>query len=188
LAVLAALLLNNVAFDDSIKRLQAIKPVSGRMELIVADNKPTIIVDYAHTPQGLAAACNAVKQHFSGELWCVFGCGGNRDREKRPLMAQAAERCADHIIVTSDNPRHEDPQAIIEQIVNGLAEPGITRTYVDRREAIMHAITRAGADDVILIAGKGHESCQIVGDKYIVFDDRDVARALLEQRDSGVNE
>jgi len=187
LAVLATLLLNNVAFDEAIKCLQAITPVAGRMELIVAENKPTVIVDYAHTPQGIAAACNAVKQHFSAGLWCVFGCGGDRDRNKRPLMAQAAERYADHIIVTSDNPRHEDPQAIIEQIVNGLAEPDAAMSYVDRREAIAHAVAQAGADDVILIAGKGHESCQIVGDKYIVFDDRDVARALLDVRDTGVS-
>lgn len=187
LAVLATLLLNNVAFDESIKCLQAITPVAGRMELIVADNKPTVIVDYAHTPQGIAAACNAVKQHFGAGLWCVFGCGGDRDREKRPLMAQAVERYADHIIVTSDNPRHEDPQLIIEQIVNGLAEPDAAWTNVDRREAIGYAVTHATPDDVILIAGKGHESCQIVGDKYIVFDDRDVARALLDARDAGVN-
>jgi UDP-N-acetylmuramoyl-L-alanyl-D-glutamate--2,6-diaminopimelate ligase len=187
LAVLATLLLNNVAFDESIKRLQAIAPVAGRMELIVAENKPTVIVDYAHTPQGIAAACNAVKQHFSAELWCVFGCGGDRDREKRPLMAQAAERYADHIIVTSDNPRHEEPRLIIEQIVNGLSKPDAAGSYVDRREAIAHAVAHATADDVILIAGKGHESCQIVGDKYIVFDDRDVARALLDARGTGVN-
>jgi UDP-N-acetylmuramoyl-L-alanyl-D-glutamate--2,6-diaminopimelate ligase len=187
LAVLATLLLNNVAFDESIRRLQAITPVAGRMELIVADNKPAVIVDYAHTPQGIAAACNAVKQHFGAGLWCVFGCGGDRDREKRPLMAQAVERYADHIVVTSDNPRHEDPQLIIEQIVNGLAEPDAAVTYVDRRQAIAHAVAHATPDDVILIAGKGHESCQIVGDKYIVFDDRDVARALLDARGTGVN-
>jgi len=187
LAVLATLLLNNVAFDESIKRLQAITPVAGRMELIIAENKPAVIVDYAHTPQGVAAACNAVKQHFSAGLWCVFGCGGDRDREKRPLMAQAVERYADHIIVTSDNPRHEDPRLIIEQIVNGLAEPDAAMTYVDRREAIAHAVAHATPDEVILIAGKGHESCQIVGDKYIVFDDRDVARALLDARDTGMN-
>jgi UDP-N-acetylmuramoyl-L-alanyl-D-glutamate--2,6-diaminopimelate ligase len=187
LAVLATLLLNNVAFDESIKRLQAIVPVAGRMELIVAENKPTIIVDYAHTPQGIAEACNAVKQHFNAELWCVFGCGGDRDREKRPLMAQAAERHADHVIVTSDNPRHEDPQLIIEQIIDGLAKPDAAVAYVDRREAIADAVARAKAEDVILIAGKGHESCQIIGDKYIVFDDCDVARALLDARDTGVN-
>ncbi len=188
LAVLATLLLNNMAFDESIKCLSALRPVAGRMELVVVNNKPTVIVDYAHTPQGMAAACNAVKRHFSGELWCVFGCGGDRDREKRPLMAQAAERYADHIIVTSDNPRHEDPQLIIEQIVGGLAEPDLAGTCIDRREAIAQAISAAAAGDVILIAGKGHESCQIVGDTYIAFDDRDVARALLEQTGAGVNE
>jgi UDP-N-acetylmuramoyl-L-alanyl-D-glutamate--2,6-diaminopimelate ligase len=187
LAVLATLLLNNVAFDEAIKRLQAITPVAGRMELITAENKPTVIVDYAHTPQGIAAACDAVRQHFNAELWCVFGCGGDRDREKRPLMAQAVERYADHIIVTSDNPRHEDPQLIIEQIIDGLTEPDAASTYVDRREAIAYAVAHATADDVILLAGKGHESCQIVGDKYMVFDDRDVARALLDARDTGMN-
>jgi len=188
LAVLATLLLNNTAFDESIKCLSALRPVAGRMELVIVNNKPTVIVDYAHTPQGIAAACNAVKRHFSGELWCVFGCGGDRDREKRPLMAQAAERYSDHIIVTSDNPRHEDPQLIIKQVVDGLAEPDSASTCIDRREAIAQAISAAAAGDVILIAGKGHESCQIVGDTYIAFDDRDVARALLEQAGSGVNE
>ena len=187
LAVLATLLLNNVAFDEAVKRLQAITPVAGRMELITAKNKPTVIVDYAHTPQGMAASCDAVRQHFNAELWCVFGCGGDRDREKRPLMAQAVERYADHIIVTSDNPRHEDPQLIIEQIIDGLAEPDAVWTYVDRREAIAYAVAHATADDVILLAGKGHESCQIVGDKYMVFDDRDVARAVLDARDTGVS-
>jgi UDP-N-acetylmuramoyl-L-alanyl-D-glutamate--2,6-diaminopimelate ligase len=102
-------------------------------------------------------------------------------------MAQAAERHADHVIVTSDNPRHEDPQLIIEQIIDGLAKPDAAVAYVDRREAIADAVARAKAEDVILIAGKGHESCQIIGDKYIVFDDCDVARALLDARDTGVN-
>lgn len=188
LAVLATLLLNNVTFEESLKRLHAIRPVAGRMELIIAENAPTVIVDYAHTPQGIAAACNAAKLHFSSKLWCVFGCGGDRDREKRPLMAQAAERFADSIIVTSDNPRHEDPQEIIEQIISGFTKVDIVTSYVDRREAIAHAIKHASADDVILIAGKGHESCQIVGDTYIGFDDRDVARALLEERNAGVDE
>ncbi len=188
LAVLATLLLNNVAFEESLKRLQAIKPVAGRMELIVGDHRPTVIVDYAHTPQGMAAACNAARLHFSGELWCVFGCGGDRDREKRPLMAQSAERVADHIIVTSDNPRHEDPQAIIEQITSGFARPESVKSYVDRREAIAYAISQAAAEDVILVAGKGHESCQIIGDKYIGFDDRDVTRALFKDHGAGVDE
>ncbi len=186
LAVLATLLLNKVTLDESLVRIQAIRPVDGRMELIEADNKPTVMVDYAHTPQGIAAACDAARQHFSGKLWCVFGCGGDRDREKRPLMAQAAEHFADHIIVTSDNPRHEDPQGIIEQIVSGFDRPDAVRTDSDRREAIAYAITQAAAEDIILIAGKGHESYQIVGDSHIDFDDRKVARELLDVRDNGV--
>jgi len=185
LAVLATLLLNDIDLEEALKRLGSIKPVAGRMELIEAANRPTVVVDYAHTPQGLIAACQAAKQHFSGELWCVFGCGGDRDREKRPLMAQAAEQYADHVIVTSDNPRHEEPQAIIGQIVNGFERPAAVSTLVDRGEAIAFAVTRAADDAVILIAGKGHESCQIVGDSCIDFDDRKVARELLELRDRG---
>lgn len=187
LAVLATLLVNDVAFDESLKRVQAMTPVAGRMELIEAENKPTVIVDYAHTPQGLAAACEAVKQHFSGKLWCVFGCGGDRDRDKRPLMAQAAERFSDHVIVTSDNPRHEDPDQIISQILNGFDRREQVQSCVDRRQAIARALSQAAADDVILLAGKGHESCQIVGDQRIEFDDRSVARELLGELKSGVS-
>lgn len=185
LAVLATLLLNRIGLEESLKRLHSIKPVTGRMELIEAGNGPTVIVDYAHTPQGLVAACEAARQHFSGELWCVFGCGGDRDREKRPLMAQAVEQSADHVIVTSDNPRHEEPQTIIDQVVGGFAQPVRVNTRVDRREAIAFAITQAAADDVILIAGKGHETCQIIGDSKVDFDDRKVARELLALRHRG---
>lgn len=188
LAVLATLLLNNVAFDQALRRLQALKPVAGRMELVEGGDALTVVVDYAHTPQGIAAACQAARRHFDGELWCVFGCGGDRDREKRPLMARSAERVADHIVVTSDNPRHEDPGAIIEEVVSGFSDPQPVVSRVDRREAIDYAITHAAAGDVILIAGKGHESCQIIGDRYVGFDDRDVARVLLKQRRGGVSE
>ena len=188
LAVLATLLLNNVAFEEALKRLQSIRPVAGRMELIAEAGMPTVIVDYAHTPQGIAAACDAARLHFDGELWCVFGCGGDRDREKRPLMARAAEQIADHIIVTSDNPRHEDPQHIIDDIVAGFTNPEVVHSQVDRREAIAFAVAHAQQQDVILVAGKGHETCQIIGSKYIGFDDRDVARALLKARAAGVSE
>jgi len=188
LAVLATLLLNNIGLESALKCLRAIRPVAGRMELIESENRPTIIVDYAHTPQGLAAACKAVKQHFDGKLWCVFGCGGDRDREKRPLMARAAEQFADHVVVTSDNPRREDPQKIIAQIVSGFARPDTVDSFIDRRQAILHAITQAGTEDVILIAGKGHESCQFVGDECIAFDDRNVARELLDGSNAGARE
>jgi UDP-N-acetylmuramoyl-L-alanyl-D-glutamate--2,6-diaminopimelate ligase len=185
LAVLATLLVNHVSLKQALERLHSIRPVAGRMELIEAASGPTVIVDYAHTPQGLVAACQAARQHFTGELWCVFGCGGDRDRDKRPLMAQAAEQVADHVIVTSDNPRHEDPQAIIEQIVNGFARPAVVATSVERREAIAYAIAQAADEDVILLAGKGHETCQLVGDRCIDFDDRKVVRELLSAADTG---
>ena len=187
LAVLATLLLNNVPFEEALKRLSALRPVSGRMELVIADAMPTVVVDYAHTPQGIEAACKAVKLHFSGKLWCVFGCGGDRDSGKRPLMAQAAEAYADQVVVTSDNPRHEDPQSIIDQVVSGFARPHAVTTYVDRAAAIEHAIMHAAADDVVLIAGKGHESCQIIGDRYIAFSDHDAARSVFTAQAAGEN-
>lgn len=188
LAVLTVLLINNIEFEDALKRIHTIKPVIGRMECIKADAGPTIIVDFAHTPQALSAACNAVKQHYKGELWCVFGCGGDRDREKRPRMAQAVEQVADHVIVTSDNPRSENPQAIIDDVMHGFGPSAKATTIIDRREAISQAITEAAEDDVILLAGKGHESYQIIGDKYLDFDDRKVARALLASYRSGVRQ
>ncbi len=189
LAVLATLLTHNLPFDQALKRLQALRPVAGRMELIGdGADAPTVIVDYAHTPQGIAAACQAARLHFDGALWCVFGCGGDRDREKRPLMARSAERVADHVVVTSDNPRHEDPRAIIDEILGGFSRPQSVVVREDRREAIEHAIAHAAAGDVILVAGKGHEACQIIGDRYVAFDDRDVARALLKQRRAGAGE
>ncbi|MGB5276105.1 MAG: UDP-N-acetylmuramoyl-L-alanyl-D-glutamate--2,6-diaminopimelate ligase [Gammaproteobacteria bacterium] len=186
LAALATLLLNNIALQEALTRLEAIRPVPGRMELIETKNRPTVIVDYAHTPQGVAAACKAAKQHFNGQLWCVFGCGGDRDRDKRPLMAMAAEKYADRVIVTSDNPRYEDPQTIIQQIVAGFAHPEAVACYIDRRDAMLHAITQAATEDVVLIVGKGHESVQIIADERVDFDDRVVARELLENGAVGV--
>ena len=179
LAVLATLLVSNVPFDEAINRLSSIHPVAGRMEEIVVSGKPAVIVDFAHTPKGLESACKAVKEHFQGRLWCVFGCGGDRDQGKRPLMAEAVEQYADSIIVTSDNPRHEDPQKIIDEIVQGFGDKDDVKIIVDRREAIAYAISHADENDVVLLAGKGNESSQIVGDTYIALDDRLVARECL---------
>lgn len=183
LAVIAVLLLNNRSLDAALQCVQALPPVHGRMEQIrAAGHKPTAIVDYAHTPQGLRAACLAAREHFSGEVWCVFGCGGDRDRAKRPQMAAVAEQLADHVIVTSDNPRHEPPQQIFNDIMAGFDDPSRVTLIADRREAIAHAINAATADAVILLAGKGHEAVQIVGDNCIEFDDCAVARELLGAR------
>jgi UDP-N-acetylmuramoyl-L-alanyl-D-glutamate--2,6-diaminopimelate ligase len=188
LAVLATLLLNNMSLKQALDRLRDISPVTGRMELIEIENRPTVIVDYAHTPQGIVAACKAAKLHFDGQLWFVFGCGGDRDRDKRPKMAQVAEKYADHVIVTSDNPRFEDPQAIIDQVLEGFTHADAVSCYLDRREAISYAIANAATEDVILIVGKGHESVQIIENERIAFDDRAVACELLENSAHGAGQ
>lgn len=182
LAVMSALLVSGVDFEDACKRIQGIRPVSGRMQIVddAGEDQPSIIIDYAHTPQALEAACSSVRMHFKSKLWCVFGCGGDRDTGKRPLMAKAAEQYADRLIVTSDNPRHEDPAKIIEQVVSGFSEPDRYMVEPDRRLAIRHAISMAAPEDVVLIAGKGHESSQIIGDVHIAFNDYRVALEVME--------
>ena len=186
LAVLATLLVSQFTFDKAIASLQEVRSVDGRVEIIAEEDKPVVIVDYAHTEQGLNAVCASLREHYQGKMWCVFGCGGDRDRTKRPLMAQAAEKYADKIIVTTDNPRHEDPQAIIDEVMTGFSSMENVEAILDRRQAIDIAITNAQPGDVVLLAGKGHETSQIVGDVHIAFDDRRVAREFLSARDSGV--
>ena len=185
LAVLATLLVTHSGFDAAAESLRNIRPVNGRMEVIAEPGKPVVVVDYAHTEQGLESVCKAVREHFSGDMWCVFGCGGDRDRGKRPRMAQAAERYADRIIVTSDNPRHEDPMQIIAEIMAGFSQGDKVEQVADRRAAIEIAITNAAPGDVVLLAGKGHETSQVVGDVHIAFDDRRVAREFLAARNGG---
>ena len=186
LAVLATLLVSRLSFDDAVSSLAAVHPVDGRVEIISEDDKPVVVVDYAHTEQGLAAVCQSVRDHFSGDLWCVFGCGGDRDRSKRALMAKVAEQYADKVIVTTDNPRHEDPQKIVDEVMAGFSSVENVEAVLDRRQAIDIAITNAQPEDVVLLAGKGHETSQIVGDVHIAFDDRRVAREFLSARDGGV--
>ena len=182
LAVLSTLLVSQFSFEKAIKSLSAIHSVDGRVEIIAEDDKPVVVVDYAHTEQGLSAVCQSMRDHFSGDVWCVFGCGGDRDRSKRPLMAKVAEKYADKIIVTTDNPRHEDPQSIIDEVLTGFLSLENVEAILDRRQAIDIAISNAQPGDVVLLAGKGHETSQIVGDVHIAFDDRRVARELLAAR------
>jgi UDP-N-acetylmuramoyl-L-alanyl-D-glutamate--2,6-diaminopimelate ligase len=179
LAALATLLVSNMSFEEAIKRLHSLHPVVGRMEAIKVKEKPTVIVDYAHTPNALEVVCKTVGDHFQGDLWCVFGCGGDRDNSKRPLMASAAEQFCDRIIVTSDNPRHEDPQKIIDQIMRGFADQDVAKVIVDRKQAIEYAINNANENDVVLLTGKGHECSQVIGDSHIAFSDSHVARQCL---------
>ena len=168
--------------------------VPGRLERVDSGEGPAVFVDYAHTDQALSNVLGALRELTPGRLLVVFGCGGDRDRGKRPLMGKAVAAGADLAVVTSDNPRTEDPQSIIEQILPGLEgwspvarlEDGQKNSYVqqaDRREAIRLAVAAARDDDVVLIAGKGHETYQIVGTTRHDFDDREVARAALKERE-----
>lgn len=179
LAALAALLASGLALDDAVHRLSKVTTVPGRMEMFSASGKARAVVDFAHTPAALEAALKALRPHCAGDLVCVFGAGGDRDAGKRPQMGAVAERYADRVIVTSDNPRHEEPKDIMAQILAGMAQPQHAEQIEDRGTAIRTALSAAGADDIVLIAGKGHEETQQLGDLKIAFSDRDyVARCL----------
>ncbi len=160
--------------------LSRLSPVDGRMNRIEGDGKaPLVVVDYAHTPDALEQALASLRAHTRGRLFCVFGCGGERDAGKRPQMGAIAERLADVVIVTDDNPRREDGDAIVADIMAGFAEPARVMVQRDRAAAIAQAITQAGSDDVVLIAGKGHEPYQEINGVRQPFDDADTARVLL---------
>lgn len=159
--------------------IAALEPVPGRMEPVRAESRPLALIDYAHTPDALDRALLSARELGHGLLWCVFGCGGDRDREKRPLMGRIAERLADHVILTDDNPRHENSLAIIRDIQSGMRHPLASLVIQDRGRAIAHALESAAAVDVVLIAGKGHEQEQIVGDQRLPCDDRQSAREAL---------
>jgi UDP-N-acetylmuramoyl-L-alanyl-D-glutamate--2,6-diaminopimelate ligase len=180
LAVLAMLLLMEIPFDVALARLSRLHAVPGRMERFGGGaGQPLVIVDYAHTPDALMQVLQTLRLHCAGSLWCVFGCGGDRDRGKRPLMGAVAERCADRVIVTSDNPRREDPQVIIDQILTGIRQVQAVARIPDRAQAIRQAVTGAQSGDIVLIAGKGHEDYQQVGDERLPFSDREQVQRLL---------
>ena len=163
--------------------LSQLSPVDGRMNRMGGDaGLPLVVVDYAHTPDALEQALASLRAHTVGKLACVFGCGGERDRGKRPQMAAIAERLADVVIVTDDNPRNEDGDAIVADIVAGFADASRVTVQRDRAAAIARAIAGAGADDVVLVAGKGHEPYQDVGGVKHPFEDAAVARDALRAR------
>lgn len=184
LAALGALLASGMGFDAAVARLSQVQPVPGRMQGHGgADNEPLVVVDYAHTPNALEQALEGLRVHSKGKLWCVFGCGGDRDRSKRPLMAKIAERLADHVIVTTDNPRTENPDLIIADILAGFDNDGAVTFVADRAQAITRAVISAAAEDVVLVAGKGHETYQIIGEERLPFDDAaEVEKALAQRR------
>lgn len=168
------------AANDASASLKFITSVPGRIEQFSGANKPTAIVDYAHTPQALAAVIAAVRHHCDGDLWVVFGCGGDRDPGKRGPMGLASEQ-ADHIVVTDDNPRTEQSQAILDQIVSGMDNPERAIVISDRGSAIAHALSGAASNDLVLIAGKGHEDYQIVGTEKRDFSDRDTVQRFMQE-------
>lgn len=183
LAAAAVLLVSGIPFEQVLARLGATRTVPGRMERVGdAPGGPLLVVDYAHTPQALEHVLAALRAHCTGALWCVFGAGGERDRGKRPLMGAVAERLADFIVVTDDNPRHEDATQIVVDILAGMADPDAVYVERDRAKAIGLAIERARPGDVVLVAGKGHEDYQQVGDRRLPFNDREQVLAYLGRR------
>ena len=184
LAAATTALLAGFELEAIVAGLEAPTPVPGRMERIDAGQEFTVFVDYAHTPDALEAAIAAARAvaGSGGRVIVVFGCGGDRDRAKRPVMGEIAARAADFAIVTSDNPRSEDPTAILDDIVRGIPRGRPVERVLDRRAAIYDAVSAADPGDVVLVAGKGHEPGQIVGDRIEPFDDRAVARQAIEAR------
>lgn len=181
LAALGILLAKGVTLSVALQGLQQVQVVPGRMERVMADNDTLVVVDYAHTPGALQQVLKAVRVHTRGRLLCVFGCGGDRDRGKRPLMAKIAESDADVVIVTDDNPRSENPQQIFEDIMQGFHnKTGVTFEH-DRTKAIRLAIGQAQPGDTVLIAGKGHETVQILAHGTVPFDDRIQAALALQE-------
>jgi UDP-N-acetylmuramoyl-L-alanyl-D-glutamate--2,6-diaminopimelate ligase len=183
--VLAYLLTTGVRVEQACDVLQLVDAPPGRMQQISTTGS-SLYIDYAHTPNAIESALRALRPHCRGKLWCVFGCGGDRDTGKRPLMGKFAERLADRVIITTDNPRHEDPRMIIDEILAGFSNASDATIIEDRAAAIAWAIANAGPTDVVLIAGKGHEEYQEVGSERHAFSDfaLAVAAAKLKEGDA----
>lgn len=185
LAVIAAACASGLPFEQVISAASTLRPVAGRLEVINSDKGPRVVVDYAHTPDALEKVLGALRsasrrESQPGQLWCVFGCGGDRDPGKRAEMGAVAARLADRVVITSDNPRGESPAAIMAAIAQGAGTAAVC--IEERAEAIRHAITRAAEHDIVLIAGKGHENYQITGQRRLPFSDAAQARLALGSR------
>jgi len=182
LAVVAVCIKDERSLNYVAKMLPHLQPVAGRMELVKGHNNAHVIVDYAHTPDALKNALTAARQHCSGRLICVFGCGGDRDVQKRPVMAEVAEALADIVIVTNDNPRYEDPITIINDIMQGFKNPDGVVSILDRAEAIFTSVQQATPGDIIVLAGKGHEAYQQIGNHKHPFSDKEIAARALARK------
>jgi UDP-N-acetylmuramoyl-L-alanyl-D-glutamate--2,6-diaminopimelate ligase len=180
LAVTTALCLLDIPVADVLKAMSNLKPVPGRMETVGGfEDAPLVIVDYAHTPDALEKVLIAFRLHVPGKLYCIFGCGGDRDKGKRPMMAKIAEQNADVVIVTDDNPRHEDPAQIVADIMAGFSQPEQVIVQHDRSKAIQDIIQCAVAGDGIVVAGKGAETYQQIGDTKIPLNDGEIVKQSL---------
>ena len=172
MVAMAVMLNKGLSLQEAAGRLAKIEAVNGRMQLIETAAGIKTLVDFAHTPDALQQLLTSARQHVSGKLICVFGCGGDRDKGKRPLMAKVAERYADKVFITDDNPRTENSQDIIQDILNGFEDAGQVTVQADRQKAICEAIAQATTKDLVVVAGKGHENYQIIGDTKINFSDQ----------------
>ncbi|MEC8231222.1 MAG: UDP-N-acetylmuramoyl-L-alanyl-D-glutamate--2,6-diaminopimelate ligase [Pseudomonadota bacterium] len=181
LSAIGTLLAEGERFDDVVNAVNAITPVPGRMEVFAVNNAANMVVDYAHTPDALEKVLLSAKFHTQGKVWCVFGCGGDRDKGKRPLMGQAAEAGADAIVITTDNSRSEDPQAIAADIIAGINNRDLAVSIPDREQAIRHCLSHADVNDIVIVAGKGHEDYQIIGDKKTNYNERAVVARLQQE-------
>jgi UDP-N-acetylmuramoyl-L-alanyl-D-glutamate--2,6-diaminopimelate ligase len=181
LAVQGVLLALGMGFEATLEALARAQTVPGRMECFGGGAKrPLVVVDYAHTPDALEKSLAAARGHTRGRLWCVFGCGGERDRGKRPQMGAIAESLADRIVITDDNPRGEDGDAIVAEILAGIRDHKRVTVERDRGRAVERAVRAALPGDVVLVAGKGHETEQVVGGKKLHYSDRETAARLME--------
>lgn len=182
LAAAGALAVLGMPWQQVMHEIGIMHPVPGRMHCLGGEpGQPVVVVDYAHTPDALRHALAALRAHLHGRLTCVFGCGGERDRGKRPMMAQIAEELADRVVLTSDNPRGEAPAAIIQDMLAGLGQAARARVVEDRAAAIREAIAASGEGDIVLVAGKGHEAWQEIQGQRIPFSDEAAVRAALEE-------
>ena len=178
LAVFTTLLAYGYTEEKICRVMPKLESVPGRMEMFGGGSKPMVIVDYAHTPDALEKALASLKDHVNGQLYCVFGCGGDRDKDKRPKMGAAVEQNADVAVITDDNPRHEESRDIIADVLTGMS--GKPKIISDRPQAVKWVINNAKKGDIILIAGKGHETTQQIGDQYIEMSDRVLVSQVLE--------
>lgn len=189
LAVICALITylgarKDLKLDELLDILGNLQPVNGRMEIVGDNEAITAVVDYAHTPDGLRSALVGLRDHFEGQIWCVFGCGGNRDKGKRPMMGEIAETYADKLVIADDNPRNEEGDDIVQHILSGISDKSAVTVMRDRAQAIEFAVNHAAPGDVVLVAGKGHETYQDIGGNRLMFSDANQVRLALQKRNT----